>query len=68
METIANISINLSADDLIKLIEATAAARPTPAHQVANVDLGRDTAQNLPPEKPQPLWCGLLNCGGSIEV
>ncbi|WP_250435488.1 hypothetical protein [Caballeronia sp. ATUFL_F2_KS9A] len=60
------IAINLTADDLVKIIEATAAARKSVA--LAPTGAGQPNPGLAGKEPLQPLWCGILNCGGSIEV
>lgn len=60
-----NISINLSTDDLVKLIEATAKASPIPGG-VQPLNAPQDTGATGKAGDVQPLWCGVLQCGGSV--
>lgn len=60
-----NISINLSTDDLVKLIEATAKANPVPGGVQPLNPQGVGATGNAG-GGIQPLWCGVLQCGGSV--
>ena len=60
-----NISINLSTDDLVKLIEATAKANPVPGG-VQPLNSPKAEGADDKSGGIQPLWCGVLQCGGSV--
>lgn len=56
-----DISINLSTDDLVSLIRATAEGKGGEAQTLVPPEGGPT------PTPVQPLWCGIVACGGSVN-
>ena len=62
----SNINVNLTPDDLVRLINATTYRKETKV-AIAPMNLGDGDAQNSVTDV-QPLWCGIIACGGSIGI
>lgn len=71
MSDVGTISINLTSDDLVRLIETTAAARQAGRQAVQASAVNQPPqpgGQQVAPSPVQPLWCGILACGGSVNI